>query len=1399
MSIRTKTKRRVAVLLGVVVVLCGTVGGLYVYLQQQKHQKMQANRENGLAAAEEGDYVRALENLSKYVRKNKDDAEALYQYGVARREVEKRRNSHLAEALSIFQTLLDRHPGHKEGRRDLLKLYTKVGYETEARDLANRVLEEEPDNAVALRAKAVALSRLQQFDGALEAARRLVEAEPDTLRHRLLHLTLMQRADRSNEQILDHVQKLHEQSPDDPRFQMMVGYAHGLAGNREKAFEWLEKAASHDIEDTEFIRLLVSQLDRLGRYESAMALLTEHAAQDATPDLWRMLVRRLFERQQYDQLLQRLKDVNPDDSEADSDLLVFKALAHVRQGQAENARPIAEGLAGRERDVTAAAWAPVLRHMVSGDDQSRNPGETVQTLREALEKTPGDPYLRDLLARAYMDLGEPRLAVEQWKRVIQQTSVWSMPYVRIAQALSESGQHREALEAAQSAARRSPSSAGAILSVANAWAGALRSGEVPAESSEQLSELLSRIQSSVPNPGRILPLFVEVVARSGDKDRAARLIESALSEEEDPPSQRTLLRLAAVSEDHGLGLADRCLALSREAHEMTPDLALAMAARTVRTDGQDAAREQLQQLIDEHGDGGLQWRLARARFLDRIGDPQAAKLWKELANNNPENLSIQRMALEADSVRGEQAFVDKVIERVKSLGGQEGLTWRVARARWLLGGDEVTEGEAAEAISLLTAVNRSAPRMPEARLLIAEAFRQIGNLDSAIDQLKTASDIRPNNASILLQLGQLYRQAGRLTELRDIVRRVSELDGLSPQRSRQAASLLASTGQIEEAINLLQPGDQAPQDPQARLMLAELRRRSGQMQRANDLYKSVIRDRPSLSAIREYANFLGEIGQHEEAMKIFASLKELDLPEGARPAMLAEYYRRRGEIDRAARHYRNAIKAVPDRQSLRSRLIGLLLENGRVEAALAANTKAIEALPDHAPFNAIEEHRQLLQRLGGRAPLQPLVASLLQGQSERRAAVEALRAIDGVEQKSEDERDTMFTRLRSLADGNPRFLALQLAVVDLCLGAGRNEQAATLASRAMDVFPTEAGPAQRAARAFAAQGRWSEALSVARRWRERSASQPLEAELFIAQAHLNLGNAQQALDQLEPYRSTALENPGRYNRLVRLHCQALVLDDRADRAAEILQPLLTQAAGWRQFFSSLAMNQVSDPQTAADWLRRVEQAMPGDAASERVNLATNWYSLGRRLNNAEHRQRGREMLREAAERPDAEASTIARYAVMMHNEDDPESAEKHYRRALEKDADMTVALNNLAVLLANDGRSLDEAEKLARRAVELGPQDPNFRDSLAEVLVARGEYEAAADQLNRAIELDPDTVRWRVNLAKTHADAGDAEAARSVLAEIDTLQTDLQQVPADVRERLEKLRRTVNEKQATAR
>jgi tetratricopeptide (TPR) repeat protein len=110
----------------------------------------------------------------------------------------------------------------------------------------------------------------------------------------------------------------------------------------------------------------------------------------------------------------------------------------------------------------------------------------------------------------------------------------------------------------------------------------------------------------------------------------------------------------------------------------------------------------------------------------------------------------------------------------------------------------------------------------------------------------------------------------------------------------------------------------------------------------------------------------------------------------------------------------------------------------------------------------------------------------------------------------------------------------------------------------------------------------------------------------------------------------------------------------------------------------------------------------------------------------------------------ANLSPAIRLVPALENAGEKERAEQlfervagHWRKACEEFPDCALAHNQIAWLCARCRRNLDEALTHARKAVELAPQEPAYKDTLAEVLFQRGDRQSAVEQINACIKLAP--------------------------------------------------------------
>jgi tetratricopeptide (TPR) repeat protein len=108
-------------------------------------------------------------------------------------------------------------------------------------------------------------------------------------------------------------------------------------------------------------------------------------------------------------------------------------------------------------------------------------------------------------------------------------------------------------------------------------------------------------------------------------------------------------------------------------------------------------------------------------------------------------------------------------------------------------------------------------------------------------------------------------------------------------------------------------------------------------------------------------------------------------------------------------------------------------------------------------------------------------------------------------------------------------------------------------------------------------------------------------------------------------------------------------------------------------------------------------------------------------------------------------------------------SEKHYRAALDINPEFAPAANNLAFILAEQNKSLDEALKFARLAKGKLPNNPNVMDTLGWVYYKKGLYEYAILEFTDALEKMSDNATVNYHLGMAFYKKGDTGKAREHL------------------------------------
>ncbi len=108
------------------------------------------------------------------------------------------------------------------------------------------------------------------------------------------------------------------------------------------------------------------------------------------------------------------------------------------------------------------------------------------------------------------------------------------------------------------------------------------------------------------------------------------------------------------------------------------------------------------------------------------------------------------------------------------------------------------------------------------------------------------------------------------------------------------------------------------------------------------------------------------------------------------------------------------------------------------------------------------------------------------------------------------------------------------------------------------------------------------------------------------------------------------------------------------------------------------------------------------------------------------------------EQNDRDIDLMFRLGVTLDRADQKEKGLQQMRRVLEINPNHIDALNYVGYTYAEQGRRLDEAMELIKRALRFEPESGYIIDSLGWVYYQKGQYDEALHSLEKAVSLEPD-------------------------------------------------------------
>ncbi len=656
---------------------------------------------------------------------------------------------------------------------------------------------------------------------------------------------------------------------------------------------------------------------------------------------------------------------------------------------------------------------------------------------------------------------------------------------------------------------------------------------------------------------------------------------------------------------------------------------------------------------------------------------------------------------------------------------------------------ELGEPEAAAEIEKL----RRVPGQQRQSLFFeAQAALARGDDQRAYELIQQVLKAAPNHALSLQVAGGLELKRGRVLVAERTLAKALQLSPDLPAARRLLAQAYVRLGQPAKALATLEPLLAAAKpDSEALLIAGEVQLLMGQADKAEQLFRQSVqaapdqlRSRTALAALQLQRN------QSPAALDELKSIAAEDKTGSQTDMVVISYYVGRGDTAQALQAIERLEAKQPGKPLAAQLRGGLQLRQNDLAGARASFERAVGLDATYMPavLRLVELDLRENKRDAARARFEKVLAA-------DKRNLQAQLGLAGLMARDRTEPAKIEALLREAIKANPAEVQPRLALVEHLLIHRQPQQALEAAQAALGAQPEGIELLDALGRAQMATGDTNQAISTFNRLVALAPGSPLP-HTRLAEVQLAARNPQGARAHLQRAVALAPDLVPAQQQLVRM----AMTDGRTADALAIAR--------------TVQKARPQDP-TGYLWEADIEAEKGGPAVA-----VERYKAVYARFAQPEPVIRLHRALLQAGRAPEAEklaAGWIAAHPterelrahlgeVAMMARDYPKAIAQ-FKAVLDHHPDYVPVLNNIAwsMVRAGDNGALAHA----RRANELQPEVPAILDTLALALAQDKQYDEAIRVQKRVLELAPDEPAARMSLARIYMQGGKPALARTEL------------------------------------
>jgi tetratricopeptide (TPR) repeat protein len=674
----------------------------------------------------------------------------------------------------------------------------------------------------------------------------------------------------------------------------------------------------------------------------------------------------------------------------------------------------------------------------------------------------------------------------------------------------------------------------------------------------------------------------------------------------------------------------------------------------------------------------------------------------------------------------------------------------------------------------------------EARFLLARTYLAQNDLDAAMRQLRSLLEYYPDDIEANLQLGNIYLQGGNrdpqffraakelaekvlakepknilgmvllgnsLAGLRNFTSSIEQFEQ-ALQLDPQNAATLVSLGTAQAFQKNYAEAEQTflkaraidPKSLSALISLAGYYTATGKVQEAENMYKEALAAYPDnrqvyLPAMIFYLN----TGRLEPAIQVLKDAQAKG-PTDPGPSLLLVSVYRANKRPADARTLLDELKAkFPENDEVALTRAEVLFATDRVAAR-----KEVDAMlkkePSNVPAQVLMGEFQFFEKQYDEAAATLGPASIINGRYPQ------AHLILGQISVYKGQTDKALEHFQKALEINSAYNPARLALAEVLLRTGRIADAGVEAQKALATDPKSVAGRLVRASVNAMQGKLAEAeqeFTALQKELPDDASVQLRTGMYYqlrgrnAEAEKNLLRAL----QLQPDSDDVLRQVVQY----------FDSQKATNRAIDIINttvPDSKKRALHYEMAGVIYARASRLPEAEAAFKKALQ--MEPDRVESHANLANVYIGLTRYDDALKQID---ELLKQVPNN----ANAYSMKGVIYQTKEDLASAKDNYERALKVDPNSFVAANNLAYILAEQGKDLEVALGYAQTARRLGPDQPASADTLGWIQYKMGRHVSARDQLQFAVSKQPENPTFQYHLGMVYKETKQIPQARAAL------------------------------------